>query len=98
MKTDIKSIQDNLIKKVLARNKLIINDAIFKQLTFRELASKYRVSLQRINQILMKNGIKVPVIKGSRKYKIFCERVSAGKIKQFREDKKLKVAKIKKIK
>jgi predicted DNA-binding protein YlxM (UPF0122 family) len=77
----IENLKKELQKKIVKRNKAILQEAVLGEKNYQEIADKFRVSRQRIKQILRKFHIKVPLEKGMKKYEIWRKRISKSRKK-----------------
>ena len=72
------------------RKKEILKDYVEKGMFIKEIAEKYGLSFSRVNYILSEFNAKSPILKGTKKFQRWIEKLRAGKNKNKRSIKKLK--------
>ncbi len=83
----IKEKQNTIKILIRRRNKTIIRMALSHKYNLKEIGRNKKINLsrQRVKQILKANNIKVPLIKGTRKYKNWIKRQSIAQRKAKRK-------------
>jgi len=79
MEDRIKQLKKVLKERINERNKAILQQAVLGEKNYEELAEEFGVSKQRIKQILRKFHIKVPLVKGMKKYNTWKKRISKSR-------------------
>lgn len=85
---NIKEKQNTLKILIKRRNKKICREALSHKYNLKEIGKRNKLTRQRVKQILKENNIKVPLIKGTRKYKNWIKRQRISQRKAKRKKRK----------
>ena len=75
MDQNIKKLKQELKARITKRNKKIVQEAVLAEKSYGDIAKEHGISRARVKQILMSYGVKVPMKKGTGKWKTMVKRV-----------------------
>ena len=79
MNNEITSTQQKMSDLFKERNEKLLQEAVLQNKNYEELGKDFGLSKERVKQILYKYGVRLPMMKGTKKYENWVSRMSKAR-------------------